>query len=283
VSSPADLLPRSPMHLWFIWYLLLASLLWMMVRSRLGNRPAVTRLRNVVVRNARSFWLLPVLVLLTSVLAWLQPAHEFAPQGSFIPNAATFAMLLVFFGFGWLMRSEPAVLESACDRPWAKFAVAAGLWMPGLMLYLQVTGPGEGGAGMAALVVLEMTIVWTLCLSLFGLFRRYVPDRAAAPVGYFADSAYWVYLTHVPFVLITLWATTSLGVPLFFRFWLILGFALLAPLVLYGRFVRYSWLGNVLHGDRARPGTERRPRAASDTALTPAALSPQEAAAARPA
>ena len=86
-----------------------------------------------------------------------------------------------------------------------------------------------------------------------GLVRALL-TRENRTIRYLSDSAYWLYLAHLPLCLvgqavISQWAgPTWIKLPLF-------SLVLIAVLLLSYQFlVRYTWIGRLLNGPRNRPG-----------------------------
>jgi len=93
---------------------------------------------------------------------------------------------------------------------------------------------------------------WTTLLALVGLANRYL-TRPRPRLRYLADSSYWIYLSHMPamVLIIGLLSTWSLGTgPTFF---LITAAAMAFSLLTYPLFVRYTAIGWLLNGRRTRP------------------------------
>jgi peptidoglycan/LPS O-acetylase OafA/YrhL len=91
-----------------------------------------------------------------------------------------------------------------------------------------------------------------------GLFRALL-TRENRTIRYLSDSAYWLYLAHLPLCLvgqavISQWVgPTWIKLPLF-------SLVLIAVLLLSYQFlVRYTWIGRLLNGPRSRPGQTPQP------------------------
>ncbi|HPV56516.1 MAG TPA: hypothetical protein PKW61_05260, partial [Tenuifilaceae bacterium] len=69
---------------------------------------------------------------------------------------------------------------------------------------------------------------------------------------YVADSAYWVYLIHMPFVLITQLLLLNSAVPGILRFPIVVSVAIFISFGSYHLFVRYTWIGTMLNGKRTK-------------------------------
>jgi peptidoglycan/LPS O-acetylase OafA/YrhL len=103
---------------------------------------------------------------------------------------------------------------------------------------------------LAALVL--AVLVWTAIGGLIGAARRFASNPSPG-IRYVADASYWLYLVHLPLVLAThlLVAPRGLGMALTAAISVAVTTAI--ALVTYELFVRYTVLGRVLHGERARP------------------------------
>jgi glucan biosynthesis protein C len=69
---------------------------------------------------------------------------------------------------------------------------------------------------------------------------------------YVSDASYWVYLTHLGLIVWLQLLFLDSRVPGILRFPLVLGITVLITFLTYQWFVRYTFMGDVLHGPRKR-------------------------------
>jgi peptidoglycan/LPS O-acetylase OafA/YrhL len=85
-----------------------------------------------------------------------------------------------------------------------------------------------------------------------GLFRSLLTKENRA-IRYLSDSAYWLYLAHLPLMIGAQMMIQSWPGPAILKCLLltlaVTGFLLL----IYDKLVRYHWLGMLLNGPRTRP------------------------------
>ena len=70
---------------------------------------------------------------------------------------------------------------------------------------------------------------------------------------YLSDSAYWLYLAHLPLIIAAQLAVRDWPIPAFAKFLLIVAVVTSFLLWTYQIMVRYTWLGRFLNGPRVRP------------------------------
>jgi peptidoglycan/LPS O-acetylase OafA/YrhL len=70
---------------------------------------------------------------------------------------------------------------------------------------------------------------------------------------YLSDSAYWLYLAHLPLIIAAQLVVRDWPIPAFAKFLLIVAVATSFLLWTYQTMVRYTWLGRFLNGRRVRP------------------------------
>ena len=85
-----------------------------------------------------------------------------------------------------------------------------------------------------------------------GLFRQVCPVENAT-MRYLSDSAYWIYLAHLPLVIAAQLVVRDWALPAIVKFLLIVVVVTSFLLWTYQILVRYTWLGRFLNGPRVRP------------------------------
>jgi peptidoglycan/LPS O-acetylase OafA/YrhL len=83
---------------------------------------------------------------------------------------------------------------------------------------------------------------------------KHTSDKKTSAIRWLADSSYWLYLAHVPVVIMAQYLVTSLHLPGWIKFLIVLAISLLILMVSYEWLVRYSWIGRLLNGRKIRPG-----------------------------
>jgi len=71
-------------------------------------------------------------------------------------------------------------------------------------------------------------------------------------IRWLSDSAYWVYLVHLPMVVAVQVMLDQSGVEPTVRFLLAAGLGTVGSLLTYCYMVRYTFIGRALHGPRGR-------------------------------
>ena len=122
-------------------------------------------------------------------------------------------------------------------------------------------GPDLWASGPAPLprrvlsVFLPAAYPWLMTFGLMGLFRRFCPVESPT-MRYLSDSAYWLYLAHLPLIIAAQYVVRDWPLPALAKFLLIVVVVTSFLLWTYETLVRYTWLGRFLNG-RARPPRAR--------------------------
>jgi peptidoglycan/LPS O-acetylase OafA/YrhL len=103
-----------------------------------------------------------------------------------------------------------------------------------------------------AVAVCYALAIWTTTFAAIGLALRFLSNFSPTR-RYLADASYWLYLVHLPILMVLQVAVSSLDWPWPIKFATILLVSLPLMLASYQLLVRYSFIGMVLNGRRARP------------------------------
>jgi hypothetical protein len=201
--------------------------------------PAIPRW--LILSPSRWVWLLPLTMIPQLVMGVFTPSFGPDTSTGLIPQPHLLVYYGIFFGLG-------ALYFDCDDRDgrlgrwwWASIPLALLAWPVGIFTIGQTVATG----------VAQVVFTWGMTFGMIGLFRRFLA-RENRTIRYVSDSAYWLYLTHLPLViLLQLWVREwELSAPLKFLliFALVTGFLM----IVYDMMVRYTWLGRILNGPRTR-------------------------------
>lgn len=243
-------------HLWFLWFLC-----WLVAGFTLYALLA----RWIGWKGLPSRWLLSPVGLALPILATLIPQGlmgasnaGFGPDTSIgiLPMPHVLLYYALFFGFGVLYYDCDDV-DNRLGRGW-RWTLPATL----LLVFPPALEFGTGTLGFRdawlpgryhaqAAVILQTFYAWFMTFACLGLFRSLLKGESRT-IRYLSDSAYWLYLAHLPLIL---------GAQMIVREWpapalVKCGFVAVAVtgflLLVYDKLVRYRWLGTLLNGRRSR-------------------------------
>ena len=163
----------------------------------------------------------------------------------------------IFFGFG--------VLYFDCPDPKGR---VGGWWWLTLPLGLLVFFPvgyeltiGEFGLRdqwipakfhRLLAVVFQVVYTWLMTFGSMGFFRRFLSGESRT-MRYLSDSSYWLYLAHLPLVIVAQMLLRSVDLPALAKFAIICTVVSGVLLLSYQWCVRYTPIGTLLNGPRKRP------------------------------
>jgi len=101
-----------------------------------------------------------------------------------------------------------------------------------------------GRLAMAGAVSLLM---WLAVCGWTGVFLRYF-DRPMPRMRYLADSSYWLYIIHMPALMVFEILLRPIPWPAALKVWLVLALAIPVMLLTYHLFVRPTIIGQILNG-----------------------------------
>jgi len=243
----------EPGFLWFLWYLLIidgvaiGAYLLAPRAARAGGRA----FRGLIARPLGGIALLAV----PTVLAlWLEPGWmAIADAKTFVPELHTMTYYALFFALGATLCAHRDLVEAASRNAWRWAACALVAIVPAAALFtFHNSAQADAAAIHGAALTVYAIATWTSVIALIGLAARYL-TRARPRVRYVADSSYWIYISHMPamVLVVALVGATSLGTAP--QFAIVTVGSLAFSIVTYPLLVRYTAIGRLLNGPRERP------------------------------
>lgn len=245
-------------HLWFLWFL------WWLVLgyvacSMLGEwLPSVQLPGWLVLSPARYLWLIPLTMIPQAFMGGQGASPLFGPDTSIgpLPIPHVFAFYAIFFGFGALYYGYDDRSDRVGERWWLPLSIGLFVVLPlGIAFTMGWSGPSGLELGprpqRILAVFLQATFPWLMTFGLMGLFRQVCPVESPT-MQYLSDSAYWLYLAHLPLIIAAQFVVRDWPIPALVKFLLIVVVVTTFLLWTYQTLVRYRWLGRFLNGPRTR-------------------------------
>lgn len=243
-------------HLWFLFYLMLFTLMvWVtstLGMGRFGNKVATMPAGVIVV----AFPLLSAAPLALTGVPW--PAPEF-----FVPALWALVLFGLYFAFGYQLFHDDSLLGqiaplSPALSGGALAAYVALFFSTNSFLDVQPSAMHQGAQALLEACVSFWMTLWCLLAA-----KRWLRSRSAT-MRWLADGAYWVYIIHLPLLFaVQYWL---LDAPWYWpaKFALSLITTLLISFASYQLLVRHTVIGRLLNGQlRRRKASAQTPTSAS--------------------
>jgi peptidoglycan/LPS O-acetylase OafA/YrhL len=241
-----------PMHLWFLEYLVLLYVITIVI-VMLARRAFSEGLRERMNRAFRGVlqtaWAPLLCAVPTFMTLLFMKSGVLDDPPSFIPVPRIVVAYLVFFGFGWMLYSSRDLLPGISGRAWGLLALGGAAFATSGFAYFRLPPDREFGAMVCLFLAAQAVVTWSFILGLTGLFLRYV-DRPMPWVRYLSDSSYYLYLAHMPVLLVVQLVLARFEFPASAKMWIALACAVPILLVTYHFLVRPTWVGMMLNGRR---------------------------------
>lgn len=279
-STPADpptgaqvarwLLFRFPFfhHLWFLWFLCWMVAGFAVVAAVLPQRPVRRVLERVqpsprivrgLVTSPFAFvWLLPMTIVTIAAMDAERGAPGFGPDTSIglLPLPGVLLHYSVFFAAGSAVYLVPDGL-ARLSRHWSAALVLAVVAFPfgvGFALGAPWTTAAVADPTLHRLLgwTAQACFAWFASIGLVGLLARLMP-REIPSVRYLSDSAYWLYLAHLPLVVAGQILLRGVGWPPMMKWAVLVAGSTAILLASYEWMVRGTWIGRLLNGERKPP------------------------------
>ena len=111
--------------------------------------------------------------------------------------------------------------------------------------------------------MLQVLYTWGATFGLIGAFRALL-KRENKTIRYLSDSSYWLYVAHLPLVLLAQMVVRNWQIPAAAKFGLVCVVVTAILLLSYEYLVRYTLVGTMLNGKKTRPSKALEEVAATD-------------------
>jgi glucan biosynthesis protein C len=251
-------------HLWFLYALLLlyiGALVVKIVTDILHVGGVLGRLLDGIVAGLVRTDLISAVLILPVAAAfyvndsWTMWFGVATPDTGFYPNTAAVAAFTTAFAFGWWLNRRSDLIDHLAGRFWLYgISAAVGTW---LCLKLAGTSPvltPTAGHDHPLYCLLYPLTTWSWTFFLIGGARRFL-SGANCVSRYLADSSYWVFIVHVPILLVLQYLVKDLSWPVEAKAVAVLWGTFAIALLTYQILVRHTFIGSLLNGRRRKGKT----------------------------
>lgn len=234
-------------HLWFLhqllWiYVAFLALRWIVLKSDGAGRGMgrVDRWFAWINKTPGTlFWfVLPSVPMLLMMRYW----GVDTPKESLLPYLPTTVLFSFFFLAGWLWQRQPELLEVPAQRWWWYVTI-------GLVAWWGLLEARKFHVGRPVYTLVYAHMMWGFVLGFLGLFTR-VCRNASPWTRYVADSSFWIYLAHLPLVVVLQVIVGRLAWPWPLKYIAICATAFPLLFASYHYLVRPTFIGAKLNGRR---------------------------------
>ena len=239
-------------HLWFLSMLcwLVAGFVvcaWIYEKLNITRPPAW-----LAISPWRILWLFPATFIPQLMMGWTIPTFGPDTSAGWLPWPPILLYYAVFFGYGaFYYDSDDA--KGRVGRWWmVSLPLALLVLLPvGLDLTYGEVAADERPRRKLMADVLQVCYVWLMSFGCMGLFRRLL-NRESPRIRFVSDSSYWLYVAHLPLIVLAQGFVRDWDLPTALKFTLICLVVTAFLLLTYRYLVRYTWLGTLLNGPRKR-------------------------------
>lgn len=249
VSQGIPLDQPSLAHLWFLEYL---CLFYLLIPLCMGLVDWLRQAQSRVDAFLQSPFAIVALGFLTAIqLLPFRGGQVQMENTLLIPHLPSLVLFGSFFVLGYVFHNFRGFLPSLARRC-ALWAALAGVLTPlAGYAYLSDAGTSVSQTTHLAAAIFNGFLTWSLIFLSMGVALRHF-DRESPWTQYAAQSAYWVYLVHLPAICLSALWLLQFDIPAIFKFAINCAFAFVIAFASFHYWVQNSWIGAFLHGRRFR-------------------------------
>jgi hypothetical protein len=255
--------------LWFLWWLVVCFVILVAVmnpvRSIWTSQPVNWKAWKLDSPLALFIW---IVITMLPIYRMEALGYMFGPDTSvgFFPAPHVFIYYAIFFSFGivhYLSDDSTSGDPTTGDRqarlgstwPWMLPLSMFVLFPIALEINLGTWGirdswiPATSVRNLSALT--QSIFAWWMSLACIGLFQHLFREPKAS-IRYLSDSSYWLYVAHLPLVILVQSKMAGYAWDGFLKLILISGVSIGLLLLSYQLLVRNTWIGRFLNGPRTK-------------------------------
>ena len=254
-ALPVDIFVGS--HLWFLYYLMVITVLMLVVNKVLAYFPALSawllRQGNSIT-SAMSQSGLGILLLSipTAACLWFMQAWGMdTPDKSLTPVLPVLAIYGGAFLFGWMLQKQPEFLARFAAISAVKVVLGVASVIAVILLYPYETQHqlAHYHTLKASFVMSYSVMMWSLVSLSLGVCKR-IFQQERPLVRYLSDASYWLYLIHLPIVIGLQIAVAELPFHWTLKWLAVVALTMGVSVLMYDAFVRSTFIGKTLNGQR---------------------------------
>lgn len=235
-------------HLWFLYDLVYLTQGFVLIAGILKYIPNVGFLKWLAESPLRLLWLVPLTF-------WAQFNMGSGEDGVFGPATAVFlkpdwiklGYYAIFFGYGAICFPHKGFHEKV-GRFWPVYFAFATIFF---IAVLPIIENKDEGSNYEWISLLSALFVWLMIFGLIGWFRTLF-SRENPRVRFVSDSAYWLYIAHLPLIQIIQYWVSDWPLPSFIKLIFVCIVTTVLLLLSYRYLIRYTVIGTLLNGKRLK-------------------------------
>lgn len=236
-------LPYRLIHLWFLYYLMLYVLIgWLtakVIKKKMVFATLLTTGLGYLLQRV-SLRILTITVAFYGCLSWMGGPF-IKTSFDWYPHGDIFVTYLLFFGTGWLIFTTDT-LKRMATYPIGQLVLSTLLFLA----FVFVPWPSAPWV-LPAKIGLSALFSTLFVFGFVALFQRYF-NHYSPRLSYLMESAYWVYIIHLPIVAFVPGVLASFSLPIFLKFSITLCSGTILSLLSYHYLVRGTVVGLFLNG-----------------------------------
>ena len=233
-------------HLWFLYDLVYLTVGFLLLMGILKFIPINGFARWLAESPLRLLWLAPLTY-------WAQLKMGSGEDGVFGPSTSVFlkpdwiklGYYAIFFGYGAICFPHKGFHEKV-GRFWPVYFALATIFF---IAVLTIIENKDEGSNYKLISIYSSLFAWLMIFGLIGLFRKMF-SQENKKVRFVSDSAYWLYIAHLPLIQIIQFWVSDWPLPSFIKLMVVCIATTLLLLISYRYFIRHSAIGTMLNGKK---------------------------------